>query len=193
MIAALAMFYPTYISLVIAIITQILFILLPLNSNRRLRLRVYSIVVYVMLVLLLIVFGMKVYFVYDDATDDESYGVYFIEKINEKTLEKTIELDIYHSFLFETFALVVYCLIGLITYKINFEIQRSALLGSHPETYCGNKYFSEKRVFFKYAFIAFTLVEVLSMPDLLALPVLYTFLFLMIFAITRRVSDLNYA
>ena len=68
MIAALAMFYPTYISLVIAIVTQILFILLPLNSNRRLRLRVYSIVVYVMLALLLVVYGMKVYFVYDDAT-----------------------------------------------------------------------------------------------------------------------------
>ena len=82
MIAALAMFYPTYISLVIAIVTQILFILLPLNSNRRLRLRVYSIVVYVILALLLVVYGMKVYFVYDDATDDESYGVYFVEKVN---------------------------------------------------------------------------------------------------------------
>lgn len=53
------------------------------------RLKVYDIVVKIMLVLLFLIFVLKVYFVFDEAADDESYGVYFIEKINEQTLETT--------------------------------------------------------------------------------------------------------
>ena len=61
------------------------------------------------------------------------------------------------------------------------------------KTYLGCLDFSYHRRVYKYLFVAFTAVELLIVPNLLALPILFFFLLLMIFAIVYTTIDRNRA
>lgn len=74
---------------------------------------------------------------------------------------------------------------------VKLEVDTSETLHLIPATYLGNRHFSSKRRIFKHFFVALTIIEILSMPDLLALPVLYSFLLLMIFEVTKITSVRN--
>jgi hypothetical protein len=97
--------------------------------------------------------------------------------------------DFFDTFLFEIVALYSYATI----YYVSHRIKIRSLLQSNDEplTYLSCRYFSSKRRIFKYLFVSLTLIEILNMPDLLALPVLYTFLALMIFSLIRVSNKKN--
>jgi len=61
------------------------------------------------------------------------------------------------------------------------------------KTYLGCFDFSYHRRVYKYLFVSFTAVELLIVPDILALPILFFFLLLMIFAIVYTTIDRNRA
>jgi hypothetical protein len=58
-------------------------------------------------------------------------------------------------------------------------------------TYLGNRHFSSKFHYFKYVFLLLTLTEVLMMPDLLAVPVLYALLFMTISSVIKTTNTRN--
>jgi len=60
-----------------------------------------------------------------------------------------------------------------------------------PKTYLGCVDFSQHRTIYKYLFVAFTTVELLLVPNMLALPILFLFLILMIFAVMYTTKEIN--
>ena len=100
--------------------------------------------------------------------------------------------------MFQTFAyeiVVLALLVGelYITKTILKEFERSRKLKVTTKTYLGCLDFSYHRRVYKYLFVAFTAIELLIVPDLLALPILFFFLILMIFAIVYTTIDRNRA
>lgn len=63
------------------------------------------------------------------------------------------------------------------------ETESSRELKVITKTYLGCKEFSNNRKIYKYLFVVLSAVELLLVPNLLALPILFFFLLLMIFAI----------
>ena len=51
------------------------------------RLKVYTTVVKIMFAILFTIFCLKMYFVFDEASNDDSYGVYFITSMNSAVSE----------------------------------------------------------------------------------------------------------
>jgi hypothetical protein len=80
-----------------------------------------------------------------------------------------------------------------ITKSIFKEFERSRKLKVMSKTYLGCYDFSYHRRVYKYLFVSFTAVELLIVPDILALPILFFFLLLMIFAIVYTTIDRNRA
>jgi hypothetical protein len=113
----------------------------------------------------------------------ESLGVYMKTVTDEDTGLSSQVTDFFDTFLFEIVALFSYSSIYYVTHIIKI---RSLLQNQdEPLTYLGCRYFSSKRRIFKFFFVSLTLIEILNMPDLLALPVLYTFLALMVCSLIR--------
>jgi len=73
------------------------------------------------------------------------------------------------------------------------EFERSRKLKMMTKTYLGCLDFSYRRRVYKYLFVSLTAVELLIVPSLLALHILFFFLLLMIFAIVYTMIDRNRA
>lgn len=95
------------------------------------------------------------------------------------------------TFFFETFTLALLLAEFYITKTIQKEHERSRKLKVVTKTYLGCLDFSQHRRIYKYLFVAFTAVELLLVPDILALPILFFFLILMIFAVIYATKDRN--
>ena len=178
-IASFTVFNPNYFSLATALATYIVFIAIPVHmiKDQNLRLKITDIASKVMFVFIAIVISIKIFLVEESL--GESLGVYTKTVKDEETGLSSKQTDFFDTFIFEIVALYSYATIYYVTNRI--KIKSFLQSADEPLTYLGCRYFSSKRLIFKYTFVALTLLEILNMPDLLALPVLYTFLALMVF------------
>ena len=60
-----------------------------------------------------------------------------------------------------------------------------------PMTYLSNRHFANNFEYFKYTFFILTLLEVLLMPDLLAVPVVYALLAILVIEVTNYTNRIN--
>ena len=188
-IASVTVFHPNYFSLVILLVTYIVFIGIPVHviKTQNNRLKIYDIASKVMFIVTVVIVFLKVFFV--EESYGESVGVYLKDVTDEETGVVTRETDFFGTFLFEMISLASYAIIYYVTHLIKIRLLLQTQ--DEPLTFLGCRYFSSKRRWFKYLFVSITLIEILNMPDLLALPVLYTFLALMVFAIIRVTGRRN--
>ena len=102
-------------------------------------------------------------------------------------------MNIFQTFSYEFIVLSFLVAELYVTKTILKEFERSRKLKVMTKTYLGCLDFSYHRRVYKYLFVAFTAVELLIVPNLLALPILFFFLLLMIFAIVYTTIDRNRA
>lgn len=138
-----------------------------------------------------VITGVKAHYVLNLAGQDESYGIYWIVTIDPTSLVKSMVLDLYNTFMYETFLLVVLVFTYMVTRHLKVEVETSLQLKMLPNTFLGNRHFCNTRQITKYLLGLMTLSEVLSAPDLLGLPVLYATLLLIVLNITRVTATRN--
>ena len=180
-IAALAMFFPSWLSLAISLATYILLVGVPLLTRQRLRYQ-FAIIT-IMIMALFVGITLKIAYIQQFGFKDaRMYGV-FVKNI--------YQMDYFKSFAFEFFTLLFYVFVWLITRHIRRKQKQAKLLEETPETYFGNMHYGRARQTLKYFFIGVSMFEGLSMPDLLALPLLYLILLLAIVRVVHLTKKRN--
>jgi hypothetical protein len=99
--------------------------------------------------------------------------------------------DYWSTYAFDILSALIYAMILFSNRKIKSEVDTSLSLKMSAITYLGNRQFSSKFHYFKYVFLLLTVIEVLLMPDLLAVPVLYALLFITIASVIKTTSTRN--
>ena len=156
------------------------------QNDTRKRLDYYSLATILLLVIVVISLLYKVYLAlaYESIVELQSWGVYANQ-------DSKNELNVFFTFCYETIVISLLLAELYITKSIAKEHERSRKLKVMTKTYLGCVDFSQHRRIYKYLFVAFTAVELLLVPDLLALPILFLFLILMIFAVIYTTKDRN--
>ena len=129
---------------------------------------------------------IKILFVFKRGPNDQSYGIYFTFVTNERTFEiNDVSLNTFQSFLFEFVTLTSIISIFYITRTLQDRIQQG------NTTYLENKHSTSSRFIYRNFFILLTVIEVLSMPDLLGLPVLLSVIFIFILSMIKTMESRN--
>ena len=146
----------------------------------------YSLATIFLLAIVVISLLYKVYLTiaYESMVELQSWGVY----VNK---EAKNELNVLLTFCYESIVISLLLVELYITKSISKEHERSRKLKVMTKTYLGCVDFSQHRIIYKYLFVAFTAVELLLVPNILALPILFFFLILMIFAVIYTTKDRN--
>jgi hypothetical protein len=110
------------------------------------------------------------------------YGVFLLN---------VYQMNYIKSFAFEFVTLGIYLGVWLITRHIRRKQKQAELLEETPETFFGNNHYGQARQALKYFFIGASMFEGLSMPDLLALPLLYLILLLAIVRVVHLTKKRN--
>lgn len=137
-----------------------------------------------MIVVFALLYKIYLTFAYESMIELQSWGVY----VNR---EAKNELNVLLTFFYEIIVISLLLIELYITKIISKEHERSRKLKVIPKTYLGCVDFSQHRTIYKYLFVAFTTVELLLVPNMLALPILFLFLILMIFAVMYTTKEIN--
>lgn len=108
-----------------------------------------------------------------------------------KLLIDDAPIDYWSTYAFDILSALLFAMIYVTNRKIKSEVDTSFQLKMSAITYLGNRHFSSKFHYFKYMFLILTLLEVLMIPDLLAVPVLYALLFLTISSVIKTTAVRN--
>lgn len=95
------------------------------------------------------------------------------------------------TFFYEISSLLCFIIVFLANRAIKIEVDTTVQLNMMPMTYLSNRHFANGFEYFKYCFILLTLLEVLLMPDILAIPVQFALLALIIIDVTNYTMRIN--
>lgn len=95
------------------------------------------------------------------------------------------------TFFYEISSLLCFIVVFVTNRAIKNEVDTTVQLNMMPMTYLSNRHFANGLEYYKYFFLLLTLLEVLLMPDILAIPVQFALLALIIIDVTNYTMRIN--
>ena len=183
-VTLMAFFIPNYVTIASVCIVQICLVFIPLFVLSEPRTRVvymhYS--SRLLAFLALAIFSIKSFYLAVDSESSDQYGIYY---------DSADDIAIWRSILFETTLLLSCGLMAFGTQSIKHEVTTALQLKTKMTTYIFNRHFCHLRSLFKYVFAVLSIVEACFAPAVIAMPVLYALLVLVIASVTIFESDRN--